>query len=204
MLAVWVNHRGHGEPGTKSRDQADAQACKETTGEKNGEGCCGSLKNHTKIKDPAGSNESPTTTDMITKQGRCEGAKERAGGENGHHSRRLGRRNIQVAFWVAVSCREGISPVVHSQNATNRSRVVAEENAAEGDKQPDQDGRPCRTGLGRGLDLDRRSGNGKLGLTERFHLEIRHCLAEKLVDNAGKEVAREWIELGGAMAKKSL
>jgi len=76
-----------------------------------------------------------------------------------------------VTLGVAISRGEGVPPVVHGQDAANGARVIAEEHAAEGDEQADENGGPCRASLGRRLDLDSRSWDGERCLVKVFHGE---------------------------------
>lgn len=123
-------------------DQTDAQAGEETTcqKERQRDGC--GLQDHAEGENETRHDEREAAADVVSHEGRGQGAEESPSGEDGDNGGLLGRRDAEIAVGITVAGREGRVKVFHSQDSRDRARVVAEEHAAEGHEGADADGGP--------------------------------------------------------------
>jgi hypothetical protein len=117
--------RTGGKARTQSRDQTDAETGEETAGRKERNAGGSGLQDNAKDEDEVGRNETPATTDMVTHGRGEERAEESSGRKDGHDQRGLFGRDIEfVVDFVDEAGGEGVSPVGHGKNTTNRARVI--------------------------------------------------------------------------------
>lgn len=131
----------------QSGDQTNTETGEEAASKEERQGGGGSLEDDAKVENPGGGDQGPAATDGVGEKGREEGTEEGAGRENRHDSGLLRGRDAGVAVGIHVARRELFFPEVHSEDAANGARVVAEQDTAKGDKGADHNGGPGRAGL---------------------------------------------------------
>ena len=91
--------------------ETDAKAGEEATSKEERDGGGNGLEDDAKIEDPSRDHETPFSANIVGEEYRGQGAEECAGGEDGHDSRGLGRRNIGLVISVKVAGAELPLPV---------------------------------------------------------------------------------------------
>ena len=160
------------------------------------------MQHNTQVEDPGGDHQAGAAANGVCQKRRGEGAKEGAGGENGHDGGLLRGGDVGIPVGVDVARAKETLPVGHSQDSTDGTSVVStqggrsarlgwmrrindgglrnapKENTAECNKHANHESRPCFAchvvGPRQGDALEEAHGVGRGVGVGRTHVETEN------------------------------
>lgn len=107
---------------------------------------CGNthLEGYSQTKDSTRQDQAHPPTKIITHWSRRQSAKKGSCRQDRDDFRMLARSDVWLSFFVSMTGREFVFPVIHGQDASNGAGIVAKEDTAKGDECANDNGRHGR------------------------------------------------------------